>query len=158
VAFSPDGKMVVTACRDGAQFWDVATGKPLGLLRHQDGVEAVAFSPDGKIVLTRSGEAVRLWETATGKALGPPLQHKGKVRTVAFSPDGKTLLTGSADGTARLWEILPPVQGEPEVIQLFAQVVTGMELDEHGSIRVLAADEWQARRRELQTRGGPALP
>ena len=50
VAFSPDGKAVVTGCWDKtAQRWDTATGKPLGLpILHQSSVVAVAFSPDGK--------------------------------------------------------------------------------------------------------------
>jgi tRNA A-37 threonylcarbamoyl transferase component Bud32 len=164
VAFSPDGKTVLTVSRDGtdhtARLWDWVTGRPLRLpLGHEDQVRAVAFSPDGKTVLTGSHDkTARLWEAATGKALGPPLQHEGNVVAVAFSPDGRTVLTGSDDKTARLWEVLPPIQAEPEVLLLYTQVVTGMELDEHGVIRILAADTWQARRRELERRGGPALP
>jgi WD40 repeat protein len=90
--------------------------------------------------------------------LGPRLRHQDQVMAVAFSPDGKAVLTGSRDKTARLWKVLPPIQGEPEVIQLLSQVLTGMELDRHGGIRVLSADTWQARRRELARLGGPALP
>jgi WD40 repeat protein/serine/threonine protein kinase len=107
VAFSPDGKTVLTGCVDStARLWDADTAVPLGKpLQHRDEIRAVAFSPDGKTVLTGSDDGTaRLWSAATGQQLGLPLTHREKVRAVAFSPDGKTVLTGSHDRTARLWD------------------------------------------------------
>jgi uncharacterized coiled-coil protein SlyX len=71
VAFSPDGRTVLTGSSDQtARLWDAATGKPIGEpLRHDGSVSAVAFSPDGRTVLTGSGfRTARLWDAATGKA------------------------------------------------------------------------------------------
>jgi WD40 repeat protein len=158
VAFSPDGKTMLTGSRDNtARLWETATGKPFGLpLQHQGIVVAVAFGPDGKTVLTGSGDrTARLWETATGKPLGSPLQHHDGVRAVAFSPDGKTVLTGSHDKTARLWHAPRPIEGDPERILLRAQVITGLELDEYGDTRGLDAATWEQRRQRLQELGGP---
>ena len=61
MAFSPDGKTVLTGSSDKtARLWDAATGRPLGLpMKHQDLVRAVAFSPDGKTVLTGSADGRR---------------------------------------------------------------------------------------------------
>ena len=103
VAFSPDGKAVLTGSADKtARLWDAATGQPIGApLQHQGRVSAVAFSPDGKTILTGSEDkTARLWDAATGQPIGAPMQHQGPVRAVAFSPDGKAALTGSNDGTA----------------------------------------------------------
>jgi hypothetical protein len=40
---------------------------------------------------------------------------------------------------------------------LWAQVLTGIEVDEHGSARALSADEWQRRKLRLKELGGPPL-
>ena len=107
MAYSPDGKTVLTGCTDQtARLWDAATGRPIGPpLTHQGVVYVVAYSPDGRTVLTGSADkTARLWDAASGRPIGPPLTHQGIVYAVAYSPDGKTVLTGSFDQTARLWD------------------------------------------------------
>src|SRR5204862_299626 len=87
VAFSPDGKTVLTGSADKtARLWEAATGKPLGQpLQHQDFIMAVAVSPNGKTLLTGSADrTAQLWEAATGKPIGQPLQHQMEVMAVAF--------------------------------------------------------------------------
>ncbi len=106
IAFSPEGRMIVTASHKCAQMWNADTGQPVGYpLLHGRMVQAVAFSPDGRYVLTGSyDKTARLWDVRTGKLVGQSLFHPDTVRAVAFSPDGRTILTGSDDGVARLWE------------------------------------------------------
>jgi WD40 repeat protein len=64
VAFSPDGKTVLTGSYDRtAQLWDKATGRPLGpSFRHESQVWFVAFDPGGQTVLSGGQEkAAHLW-------------------------------------------------------------------------------------------------
>jgi WD40 repeat protein/tetratricopeptide (TPR) repeat protein/tRNA A-37 threonylcarbamoyl transferase component Bud32 len=108
VAFSPDGKTILTGSGDGtARLWDAASGRPIGQpMRHERRITSVAFSPDGKTILTGSEDGTaRLWGAASGRAISPPLRHEDPVWSVAFGPDGKTALTGSEDKTARLWDV-----------------------------------------------------
>ena len=49
------------------------------------------------------------------------------------------------------------VADDPERIALWAQVITGIEADEHGNARVLDAATWQQRRQRLQELGGPPV-
>jgi WD40 repeat protein len=157
VAFGPDGKAVLTGSGDRtARLWDAATGKPMDPpLTHQGVVYSVAFSPDGKAVLTGSQDnTARLWDVATGKPIGPPLAHQGSVQTVAFSPDGRAVLTGSFDGTARLWTVSELPDDLPRVTD-WAGVVTGLKLDEQGSVQALDNATWRQLSEQLDRKGGP---
>ncbi|KAH8588260.1 WD40-repeat-containing domain protein, partial [Bisporella sp. PMI_857] len=107
VAFSPDGKQVVSGSWDRTvRLWDAATGKALQTLEgHSASVSSVAFSPDGKQVVSGSDDkTVRLWNAATRKALQTLEGHSAFVRSVAFSLDGKQVVSGSWDQTVRLWD------------------------------------------------------
>ena len=57
VAFSPDGKQVVSGSLDKTvRIWDAETGQTITgpFEGHTDGVMSVAFSPDGKQVVSGS--------------------------------------------------------------------------------------------------------
>jgi WD40 repeat protein/serine/threonine protein kinase len=162
VAFSPQGRtLLLTASDDGtARLWDATTRAPLGPpLEHHDHVACAAFSPDGRSVLTGSWDrTARQWDVATGKPLGPPMTHGGFVWAVAFSPDGQSVLTGSADGTAKSWQVPRSAAGTAEHMALELEVLTGVSLDENDVVRVLAAADWQDRRRRVEEFGFSLLP
>ena len=72
VAFSPDGKTVLTGSYDNtACLWNATTGERLQVLTgHTDCIYSVAFSPDGKTVLTGSCDNTAcLWNATTGEQL-----------------------------------------------------------------------------------------
>ena len=105
VAFSRDGSKVATASSDfTARLWDVASGKELAVLPHEDKVLDVAFSPNGTQLATASDDhTARLWDAESGQELAV-LPHEGGINAVVFSPDGAQLATASNDHTARLWD------------------------------------------------------
>jgi WD40 repeat protein len=116
VAFSPDGKTIVSGGSDGTvRLWDTS-GKAIGqpFKGHEDAVNSVAFSPDGKTIVSGSHDrTVRLWDTS-GKAIGQPFKgHEDMVNSVAFSPDGKTIVSGGRDKTIRLWDTSGKAIGQP---------------------------------------------
>jgi WD40 repeat protein len=70
VAFSPDGKRIVSASHDKTvRVWDARTGKQMLVLTgHADIVTSVAFSPDGKRIVSASRDhTVRVWDISTGQ-------------------------------------------------------------------------------------------
>ena len=111
VAFSPDGKKVVSGSYDRTvRLWDAETGETIGepWQGHTDRVWSVAFSPDGKKVVSGSYDrTVRLWDAETGETIGEPWQgHTDRVLSVAFSPDGKKVVSGSGDDPENRWDYM----------------------------------------------------
>ncbi|MFS8064763.1 MAG: protein kinase domain-containing protein, partial [Byssovorax sp.] len=117
-AFSPDGKRIVSASRDGVlRIWSVdGQGAPLVLKGDEHRITSVAFSPDGRRVVFGSWDnTVRVWD-AEGQS--PPLilrGHDNQVTSAAFSPDGKRIVSGSHDKTVRVWDARG--QGAPLVLK-----------------------------------------
>jgi WD40 repeat protein len=108
-----DGKPVAVTGSDGAQVWDLASGRPIGepLNGHDSVVVAVACTVlDGKPVAVTGSmdQTARVWDLASGHTIGKPLTgHRGHVVAVACTVlDGKPIaVTGSKDGTARVWDL-----------------------------------------------------
>src|SRR4051812_45616393 len=96
VAFSPDGRVIVTGSYDGtARTWEVVTGTPLATFAgHEGAVYAVAFSPDGTRIATASADkTARVWDVASGAVRLTLTGHFETAQDVAFSPDGTRVAT-----------------------------------------------------------------
>jgi WD40 repeat protein/serine/threonine protein kinase len=99
IAFSPDGKTILTGSRDRvARLWDAATGQLVGLLEHQGPVIAVAFNPDGKTLLTASEDGTaRIWDANPGKPIGQPLEFPCSDSQLALSDSARVVLSHPAE-------------------------------------------------------------
>lgn len=107
IAWSPDGRMLATASRDGtARVYDARSGRAL-LVLPCDGVmvESVAWSPDSARLATAGRDrVVRIWDAASGEPVRL-LTGTGYIgRQVAWSPDGRHVAASSKDRIVRVWE------------------------------------------------------
>lgn len=106
LAFSPDGRQLVTSSFDGVlKFWNTDTGL---LLREQrvflDPVWAMCYSPDGlQFAAAGNNREVKLWDAQTGREIETLHGHSSTVRSIAFAPDGRHLASGSEDEIVLLW-------------------------------------------------------
>ncbi len=125
VAFSPDGRRVLTVQDGLAQLWDTATGRAVGPAvisprapdRKASWVSWVVegrqmplcgtFAADGQAVLATVGDAaVYRLDAESGVPLpGGPIPARDAVQAVAFSGDGRRFIAQLADSTARVWDV-----------------------------------------------------
>jgi len=112
LAFSPDGKYLVSGSFQEISIWDPHTG----MLRHKitgfaHEVVAITVSPDSKLfatgggVPTEDGE-IKVFEAGTWKLITDIKNgHSDTVYGVSFAPDGKKIATASADKFIKVFEV-----------------------------------------------------
>jgi len=126
VAFSPDGKMFVTAPGNITQeprsirFWDAKTYKVIAKLENAGIVQRIQFSPDGKSLAVvsdiESADSdkiiLELWDVASKKLAAVQVAKDRAIdgsalnvmSQVAFSPDGSKLATITKQ-TVEVWDL-----------------------------------------------------
>lgn len=115
LAFSPDGRQLVSSVFQEYIFWEVGTWRELSRLKHDGpGYGCVAFSPDMQLMAATASHRVILRdpashvEIATLTAPDPELlstAHPEGTAVLRFSPDGSLLAVGAQGGKIRLWAV-----------------------------------------------------
>jgi WD40 repeat protein/DNA-binding SARP family transcriptional activator/energy-coupling factor transporter ATP-binding protein EcfA2 len=119
VAYSPDGKLLVTAGSDStAKVWEAATGKELITLRgHTQVINDLAFPPEGKVLATASDDkTVKIWDIGSGQELRVLDFNDGVPWSVSYSADGAILAT-AGDTIVKVWnantgELIRTLEGQ----------------------------------------------
>jgi WD40 repeat protein len=131
VAFSPDGERLVTAGRDhDVILWDVASGKPLRVLRgHFGSVRDARFSPDGRWIVTAGPRSVGLWRAVDGELTRLLAGPEGPFVAAEFRDGSSTVVAATEAGLVSSHECR--ICGEiPDLLELADERLaeTGREL------------------------------
>jgi WD40 repeat protein len=139
VAFSPDGRFVVTTGDN--HVCHVATGKRITTLPFGGHIRTATFSRDGRFLATTvAGDIVQIWEVASWTKRSELQGHRDQVTALAFAPGGQ-LLTGSLDTTVLAWDLRPPRVAESVSLESAWNALAAGEAGEalRGEGRFLAA-------------------
>src|SRR6185436_3775235 len=101
VAFSPDGKWILTGTHDTtARLWDAATGELLRILSgNTDSAAKAVFAPDDKSVYTSSWDGIiRQWNLGQDERVFS--LPANPINDGFFTADGQSILFASFEGNA----------------------------------------------------------
>ncbi len=108
VAFSPDGKELLTASGDHLlRVWNTATWEQKYVLTgHNDEVWDARYSPNGQYVVSGAWDnTARVWNLADRRCVRTIPAHVSDVWATAFSPDGQLIATGGGDRKVKIWDV-----------------------------------------------------
>jgi RNA polymerase sigma factor (sigma-70 family) len=111
LAFTADGKSLLTCGDRTVRFWDPASGR---LLREQPfppDSGFLAVSPDGRLMafvhLEKNAATISLWDVQRNQLLHrlPVDEPRPQFQQGLFTPDSKTLVSAEMNGTLRAWDV-----------------------------------------------------
>ena len=100
IAFSPDGRYLVSSTRSALQMWEVATGELV--VDYGDAYSSSpVFSPDGSRLATIQLDRLRIWDATTNQLIHET-ESPDFLRSLVYSPDG-TLIIGMSYEQIFFW-------------------------------------------------------
>ncbi len=147
VAWSVDGRRLLTGGVGGARLIPGLGGEPVATLAHDAPVRITVFSLDGARALTVAGASAKLWDARGGEATCTHEQGAPITRAV-LDPAGRFAVTGAEDGGVTRWSC----DGEPRSLAGFSAAITSLSLSGDGA-RVAAAAEGGPKARWWSTEG-----
>lgn len=142
IAFSPDGKTVVTSGFDDTLIWWPATAEKPEPIRevqaHKGWIRSVSVSPDGKLLASAGNDRiVKLWNMADGKPVRQMEGHELDIYSTLFHPSGDFLLSGDLKGVVHQWDIKTGKSARNFDAKALNTVNKGQRVD-YGGVRSLA--------------------
>jgi WD40 repeat protein len=111
VAFTPDGRRIVSVSLDSVRLWDtdteqrIAEHQPPRAMDAYDSFSGLAVSSDGRYIVTGGNKSIYRWDGTTGDPIGEPMRGLQNERNdvLAFTHDGRYIVSSDL-GALRFWD------------------------------------------------------
>lgn len=129
VAFTPDGRTLITVGRFYVKMWLVGKTEPRLTIKNE-GTDSAVLSQDGRLLATGGEEephaedskgVIRLWDVKTGQQLACVTGLRREVHSLAISPDCELLASGDAGGTVKIWNLKEVLKQGNEDMEKYEQ-------------------------------------
>lgn len=129
VAFSPNGKFLVSGGADGtACVWKVSDGRQTLSLKHVKFVRNAEFSPDNRFIATASGDGTaRLWDAMNGGEVRTLMKRSDAAIDIAFVEEGRRVAVRWLDRTIDLIDLSSEKEPARAGMDSWEKVVFGWE-------------------------------
>lgn len=108
VAFSPDGRMVVSADSERVAVFNADDGVEQSTLANKLGVVQVAVLGTGRHLVTGGEDgSIRVFDITDGRELMASAEHAAPVREVSTDQDGTRVVSLDDDGVLLTWDFAP---------------------------------------------------
>src|SRR5439155_12917883 len=104
------------------------------------------------LVSLTEDNVLKFWDAVTTQAISPPLQYDSPVQAIQFSPDGLKLLVVT-DAHVEIIN-LKSFDRSTEELVLLSRVISGLEIDQRGSLEKIAPAKRQEYWQTLQAKYG----
>ena len=119
VGFSPNNQILAGGGYDGKiKLWKVPSWQPHGTLTANGTISEISFSPDSRTLAATGYKSVYLWEVGIGENIATLTGHTDWVRATTFSPDGSAIMSSGADGTVRIWNVIPYSTADQNMVKI----------------------------------------
>lgn len=142
VAWSPNGKWVVTGGLDNVALWDAKTGALIRRVYQGGAYTLLAFSPNSRILAVgqaEKGAAISLLSVPDGKEIQAIQPGPGVARALVISGDSRHLIVNYRTAV-QIWDIQKKSQKRP--LEGHSEKVRFLSISKNGNVLV-SADEKQ---------------
>ncbi|MFQ5732855.1 MAG: protein kinase [Planctomycetaceae bacterium] len=140
VDFSPDGKRLVTASKDGTiKSWPVQKRRPAKLtITDTHDCDAVSFTADGKSLFIARDWQLEVWNDTSEKTRQLVQRYSAEANWMAHCRKNGLIATGHQDGKVRLWNSSGKLR---TTIEAHKQSIRRVALSIDGRLLATASDD-----------------
>ena len=157
VDLSADGTRVVVGCNEGAQVFDLETGKSIAAYqpKRDAACNSVAFSPDGRTVASgHFGPHLHLWEVRTSQLRRKTQTSDHLVQRATFAPNGQSLAFHWNGFRMKVWDLTRDTT--TEVGRRWPNYPHHIHWDRRNRFLIAALTGWEAHVFRIEASEAPA--